>query len=103
MHWNRLNRMLGTMSSITHGSSIGDQAFVAVTGTDASSFILGFDLETAAHHGATSTGENVDTGGLVSIHLMNVGSAQAPAKRAYLCAIYDAILELKGTCASVST
>ena len=101
MHWNRLNRSLGTMSSIAHPTNIGDIAYGCVPGTDASSFVFGFDLEKAAHMGGTSSGVNVSTGGVVSVHLINIGSNQASPKRAYLCAIYDAVLELTDTGSSV--
>ena len=102
-HWNRLNRGLGTMSSIAHGTNIGDSAWGAVPGTNASSFTFLWDLDKAAHHGASSTGENVTTGGLVSLHLKNVGSAGASPTRAYICALYDAVLELVDTGARVYT
>ena len=101
-HWNRLNRALGTMSSIAHGTNINDSAWGVVPGTNASSFIFAWDLEKAAQHGASSTGENVTTGGLVSLHLLNVGSGVGVGPtRAYICALYDAVLELKDTGASV--
>ena len=45
--------------------------------------------------------ENVTTGGLVSIHLTNVGADAASPTRAYLVASFSAVLELKDTGAFV--
>jgi len=98
-HWNRLIRACGLMPSIAHSSNINDVSYGCVPGTDAGSFVIGFDQEKCS--GATATGENVTTGGLVSIHLANVGTAGASPTRAYIVASYSAVLELKDTGAFV--
>ena len=98
-HWNRLIRALGTMPSIAHSSNINDITYGCVPGTDASSWVAGFDLEKVSM--ATASGENVSTGGLVGIHLKNVGTAAASPTRAYVVACYSAVLELKDTGAFV--
>ena len=69
-HWNRLIRAIGTMPSIAHSSNISNVTYGCAPGTDANSFCIGFDLEKVPQ--ATASGENVTTGGLVSIHLANV-------------------------------
>ena len=61
----------------------------------------GFDLEKAAHHGATSSGENLSTGGILSLNLQKVGSAAASPSRAYINCLYDAVCELKDSGAFV--
>jgi len=98
-HWNRLVRAIGTMPSIAHSSNINDVTYGCVPGTDGNSFVIGFDLEKVPQ--ATASGENVTTGGLVSIHLNNVGAAGASPTRAYIVASYSAVLELKDTGAFV--
>ena len=87
------------MPSIAHSSNINDVTFGCVPGTDASSWVAGFDLEKVAM--ATASGENVSTGGLVGIHLKNVGTAGDSPTRAYVVACYSAVLELKDTGAFV--
>ncbi len=94
-HWNRLIRAIGTMPSIAHSSNIGDAEYGCVVGTAASSWVAGFDLEKVAQ--ASASGENVSTGGLVGIHLKNVGTAGASPTRCYVVACYSACLELKDT------
>jgi len=98
-HWNRLVRSIGTMNSIAHSSNISDAAYGCVPGTDASSMVFGFDLEKVSQ--ASASGESVTTGGLVSVHLKNVGTAAASPSRAYMVASYSAVLELKDTGAFV--
>ena len=98
-HWNRLIRAIGTMPSIAHTTNINDVTYGCVPGTDASSRVAGFDLEKVPQ--ASASGENVTTGGLVSIHLQNVGQGAASPTRAYLVASYSAVLELKDTGAFV--
>ena len=70
-------------------------AYGCVKGTAAKSFIAAFDLEKAAHHGATSTGESLATGGILSVNLLKVGSAAASPSRAYINCLYDCVAELK--------
>ena len=67
----------------------------------ANSWVAGFCMEKAAHHGASSTGENLSTGGILSVNLQKTGSAAASASRAYICAHYDCCLELKDSGAHV--
>ncbi len=98
-HWNRLIRAIGTMPSIAHSTNINDVTYGCVPGTDASSWVAGYDMEKCS--GATATGENVSTGGLVGIHLMNVGTAGDSPTRAYVVSCYSAVLELKDTGAFV--
>ncbi len=98
-HWNRLIRAIGTMPSIAHSSNVNDVTFGCVPGTDASTWVAGFDMEKCS--GASATGENVSTGGLVGIHLKNVGTAGDSPTRAYVVACYSAVLELKDTGAFV--
>jgi hypothetical protein len=95
MHMKRLLSAMGTYSSVAHGSNINDVAYGCVKGTAAKSFVAGFDLEKAAHHGASSTGENLSTGGVLSVNLLKVGSAAASPSRAYINCLYDAVAELK--------
>jgi hypothetical protein len=57
-------------------------------------FSVGFDMEKIAS--ASATGENVSTGGMISIHLKNVGTNAATAPtRAHIVAVHSAVLELK--------
>jgi len=97
MHMKRLLRAMGTDSSVAHGSNINDVAYGCVKGTAAKSFVAAFDLEKAAHHGATSTGESLATGGILSVNLLKVGSAAASPSRAYINCLYDCVAELKDT------
>ena len=55
MHMKRLLSALGTYSSVAHGTNINDVAYGCVKGTAAKSWVAAFDLEKAAHHGASST------------------------------------------------
>ena len=87
------------MPSIAHSTNISDVTYGCIPGTEANSFVIGFDLEKVPQ--ATASGENVTTGGLVSIHLQNVGAGAASPTRAYLVASYSAVLELKDTGAFV--
>jgi hypothetical protein len=95
MHYKRLLSAMGTYSSIAHGSNIDDVAYGCVVGTAAKSWIAAFDLEKAAHHGATSSGESLATGGILSVNLLRVGSAAASPSRAYINCLYDCVAELK--------
>ena len=82
MHMKRLLSAMGTYSSVVHGSNINDVAYGCVKGAAAKKIVAGFDLEKAAHHGASSTGENLGTGGVLSVNLLKVGSAAASPSRA---------------------
>ena len=64
-------------------------------------FVTAFDLEKAAHHGASSSGENLSTGGVLAVSFQEVGSAAASPSRAYISCLYDAVCELKDTGAFV--
>ena len=97
MHMKRLLACVGTYSSVAHGSNINDVAYGCVRATAAKSFIAAFDLEKAAHHGASSTGENLSTGGILSVNFQKVGSAAASPSRAYISCLYDSVAELKDT------
>ena len=97
MHMKRLLSAIGTYSSVAHGSNINDVAYGCVKATAAKSFVAGFDLEKAAHHGASSSGENLSTGGILSVNLQKVGSAAASPTRAYINCLYDCVCELKDT------
>jgi len=66
-----------------------------VKGTAAKSFVMAADLEKAAHHGASSSGENLSTGGTLSVNLLKVGSAAASPSRAYVNCLFDCVCELK--------
>ena len=101
MHLRRLLSTVGTYSSVAHGSNINDVAYGCVKATAAKSFIGAFDLEKAAHHGASSSGENLSTGGILSVNFQRVGSAAASPSRAYTSCLYDAVCELKDTGAFV--
>ena len=70
-------------------------AYGCVKGTAAKSFVAACDLEKAAHHGASSTGESLATRGTLSVNLLKVGSAAASPSRAYINCLYDAVAELK--------
>ena len=95
MHLKRLLSAMGTYSSVAHGSNINDVAYGCVKGTVAKSWVSAFDLERAAHHGASSTGESLATGGILSVNLLKVGSAAASPSRAYINCLYDCVAELK--------
>jgi len=95
MHMKRLLSAMGTYSSVAHGSNISDVAYGCVKGTAAKSFVQASDLEKAAHHGASSTGESLATGGILSVNLLKVGSAAASPSRAYINCLYDCVAELK--------
>ena len=97
MHMKRLLSAMGTYSSVAHGSNINDVAYGCVKGTAAKSWVAAFDLEKAAHHGATSSGESLATGGILSVNLLKVGSAAASPSRAYINCLYDCVAELKDT------
>ena len=97
MHMKRLLSAMGTYSSVAHGSNINDVAYGCVKGTAAKSWVAGFDLEKAAHHGASSSGESLATGGILSVNLLKVGSAAASPSRAYINCLYDCVAELKDT------
>ena len=97
MHMKRLLSTMGTYSSVAHGSNINDVAYGCVKGSAAKSFIVGADMEKCAHHGASSSGENLSTGGILSVNLLKVGSAAASPSRAYINCLYDAVAELKDT------
>ena len=99
MHMKRLLSVMGTYSSVAHGSNINDVG--CVKGTAAKSWVAAFDLEKAAHHGASSTGESLATGGILSVNLLKVGSAAASPSRAYINCLYDCVAELKDTCCFV--
>ncbi len=94
-HFARLVRAIGTMPSIAHSTNVNDVTYGCVATSDASTWVAGFDLEKCS--GATATGENVSTGGLVGIHLKNVGVAGDSPTRAYVVACYSAVMELKDT------
>jgi hypothetical protein len=95
MHMKRLLSAMGTYSSVAHGSNINDAAYGCVKGTVAKSWIAAYDLEKAAHHGASSSGESLATGGILSVNLLKVGSAAASPSRAYINCLYDSVCELK--------
>ena len=95
MHMKRLLSAMGTYSSVAHGTNINDVAFGCVKGTPAKSFVAAFDLEKAAHHGASSSGESLATGGILSVNLLKVGSAAASPSRCYVSCLYDCVCELK--------
>ena len=97
MHMKRLLSAMGTYSSVAHASNINDEAYGCVKGTAAKSFVTAFDMEKAAHHGASSTGESLATGGILSVNLLKVGSAAASPSRAYINCLYDSVAELKDT------
>ncbi len=42
-----------------------------------------------------SSGENLSTGGILSVNLQKVGSANDSPTRAYINCLYDAVAELK--------
>jgi len=88
---------MGTYSSVAHGSNINDVAYGCVKGSAAKSFIVGADMEKCAHHGASSSGENLSTGGILSVNLLKVGTGAASPSRAYINCLYDAVAELKDT------
>jgi len=92
---------LGVYSSVAHSPNINDEAYGCVKGTAAKSFVAAFDLEKAAHHGASSSGENLSTGGIVSVNHQKVGTAGASPSRAYISCMYSAVVELKDTGAFV--
>ncbi len=95
MHMKRLLSAMGTYSSVAPGSNINDEAYGCVKATAAKSVVAAFDLEKAAHHGASSTGESLATGGILSVNLLKVGSAAASPQRAYINCLYDCVAELK--------
>ena len=95
MHMKRLLSAMGTYSSVGHVSNINDAAYGCVKGTVAKSWIAAYDLEKAAHHGASSSGESLATGGILSVNLLKVGSAAASPSRAYINCLYDSVCELK--------
>ena len=95
MHMKRLLSAMGTYSSVAHASNINDVSYGCVKGTVAKSFVTAFDMEKAAHHGASSTGESLATGGILSVNLLKVGSAGASPSRAYISCLYDSVCELK--------
>ncbi len=97
MHMKRLLSTIGTYSSVAHGSNINDVAYGCVKATAAKSFVAGFDLEKCASHGASSSGENLSTGGILSVNLQKVGSAGASPSRVYINCLYDCCAELKDT------
>ena len=101
LHLKRLLSTMGTYSSVAHGSNINDVAYGCVKGTAAKSWVAGFDLEKAAHHGASSSGENLSTGGILSVNLLKVGSAAASPSRAYISCLYDCVCELKDSGAHI--
>ena len=77
-----------------HASNINDAAYGCVKGTVAKSWIAAYDLEKAAHHGASSSGESLATGGILSVNLLKVGSAAASPSRAYINCLYGSVCEL---------
>ena len=85
---------IATYNSMARGSNV---AYGCAKGTAAKSFVAAFDLEKAAHHGASSTGESLATCGILSVNLLKVGSAAASPSRAYINCLYDAVAELKDT------
>jgi hypothetical protein len=91
MHMKRLLSAMGTYSSVAH------VAYGCVKGAAAKSWVAAFDLEKAAHHGASSSGESLATGGILSVNLLKVGSAAASPSRAYINCLYDCVAELKDT------
>ena len=95
MHMKRLLSAMVAYSSVGHGSNINDVAYGCVKGAPAKSFVIGFDMEKAAHHGASSTGESLATGTILSVNLLKVGSAAACPSRAYIYCLYDSVCELK--------
>ena len=68
---------MGTYSSLAHGSNINGVAYGCVKGTAAKSFVAAVDLEKAAHHGASSSGESLATKRKLYISLQKIGSAAA--------------------------
>ena len=81
---------------VCHGNiQLGRTWFQCVKGTAAKSWVAAFDLEKAAHHGASSSGESLATGGILSVNLLKVGSAAASPSRAYINCLYDCVAELK--------
>ena len=101
MHLRRLLHTNGTLSSVAHGTNINDVAYGCDKNTTANSWVAGFCLEKAAHHGASSSGENLSTGGILSVNLQKTGSAGSSATRAYINCHYDCCLELKDSGAHV--
>ena len=101
MHMKRLLSAMGTYSSIAHGSNINDVAYGCVKSQVAKSFVAAFDMEKAAHHGASSSGENLSTGAILSVNLLKIGSANASPSRAYISCLYDSVCELKDSGAFV--
>ena len=75
-----------------HGSDINDVAYGCVKGTGAKHVVAAFDLEKAAHHGASGSGELLANGGILSETLRKVGSSPP---RCYLHCIFDAVCKLK--------
>ena len=95
MHMKRLLSAMGTYSSVAHGSNINDMEYGYVKGITAKSWVAAFDVEKAAHHGTSSSGEPLATEGKLSASLLKVGSAAASPSRAYINRLYDCVAELK--------
>ena len=94
-HLRRLLAAMGTLPSTVHASDITDAAYGCVAGVTGTSHIMAHDLEVVP--GTSHSGANVTTGGLVSLHLSQSGSAGAAASRLYATARFDCVLELKNT------
>ena len=101
MHFRRLLHTVGILSSVAHGANINDVAYGCDKNSTANSWVAGFDLEKAARNEKSSSGENLSTGGILSVNLQKTGSAAASATRAYICCHYDCCLELKDSGAHV--
>ena len=60
-----------------------------------------FDMEKAGHSGSENSGEILTRGGVLTVHLKNVGAGGASPTKVWTITIYDSILELRESSASV--
>ena len=100
-HMHRLFRALGTGSSIAHSTNISASGYGRVAGTASNQFIMVADVDAAGHMGASHSGQSVNTGGIVSVHLKNIGGGGDAPTRITTAALHDLVIEITDTAARV--
>ena len=100
-HMHRLFRALGTGSSIAHSTNISAAGYGTVPGTTSNQFCIVMDVDVAGHMGSQHSGIPVNTGGIVSVHLKNIGSAGDAPTRITTAALSDVVIEITDTAARV--
>ena len=100
-HMHRLFRALGTGPSIAHSTNISGAGYGTTPGTASNQFLICMDVDRAGHMGSQHSGIPVNTGGIVSVHLKNIGLAGDAPRSIFTAALHDVVIEITDTAARV--